>query len=108
MLLSKHCKARLLRPANTHRTFISKKLLRDVCCCTNSDREDAEFNSKAPPIRIGVFRASEFHPLLVDSVDAIQTQHAKKSSQITEKVELPSLDTGTRKMRTRRLKDTRA
>jgi hypothetical protein len=97
-----NCKPRLLRPVHAHRTFISKKHLRHVCCCTNLDREDAELNCKAPPI---IIDASGFHPLLVNSADAIQSQHAEKSSQITKKVEPPSLDTGTRKTRTRRLKD---
>ena len=64
----------------TLRSSISKKPLRDVHCCANSYREDAQSNSKEPPIAIGAFSASEFHCPVVDSVGAKQTQsqHAKK------------------------------
>ena len=62
----------------TLRSSISKKPLRDVHCCANSYREDAQSNSKAPPIAIGAFGASELHPLVVNSVGAKQSQHAKK------------------------------
>ena len=55
----KNCWPRFLRPACTLLTSISKKLLRDVRCCANSYREDAQSNCKAAPITIG---ASEFHP----------------------------------------------
>jgi hypothetical protein len=67
--------------------------LRDVCCCTNSDREleDTEDNCKAPPITIGAFGVSGFYPLLVNFVDAIPSQHAKKSSPITEMSEPSSI-----------------
>ena len=45
-------------------------------CCANSYREDAQSNCKAAPITIG---ASEFHPLVVNSIGTKQSQHAKKS-----------------------------
>ena len=65
-------------PASSKYTpyFHFQETFENVCCCTNSDKEDAESNSKAPPITIGAFYASGFYPLLVISVDAIQSQHA--------------------------------
>jgi hypothetical protein len=75
-----------------------KKILRDLHYCTNSYKEDAESNCKAPHTTVGAFDGSGFHPLVVNSVGAILSQHAKKSSPLTEKGELPiSEHRGTRR-----------
>ena len=96
----KDCQPRLLRPACRLRTFIPREFLRDVRCCTNSYRKDVEPNCKAPP----AFGASGFHPLVVNSVAAILSQHAKNSSPLTEKIFPPSLDTGKHEKRRRGLR----
>jgi len=49
--------------------------------------EDVESNSKAPPITIGGFGASGLHPLIMNSVGAIQSQHSKQPSLDTEEQE---------------------
>jgi hypothetical protein len=56
---------------------------------------------------VSAFGGSGFLPIVVNSVGAIQSQHAKKSDPLTEKGELPiSGHRGTRKTkRRRRLKD---
>ena len=50
-------------------------------------RTHTESNCKAPSITIGAFRASEFHPHVVNSVGIIQSHHSKKSSPVTKKGE---------------------
>ena len=48
---------------------------------------------RSPTIKHRPWPSTQSHPLVVDSVDAIQSQHAKKLSPIAEKGEPPSLGT---------------
>ena len=85
-LYLENCKPRLLHPASTLQTFIPRKFLRDLRCCSNSYREMQSVHRKAPHITVG---ASRFHPLIVNPVGAIQNQHAREWSPPTKEGKWP-------------------
>ncbi|EDR03585.1 uncharacterized protein LACBIDRAFT_331379 [Laccaria bicolor S238N-H82] len=58
----KDCQPRLLHPACTSRTFISRKFLKDVRWCTNSGK----MRGAVKYLALGAFGASRFHPLVVN------------------------------------------
>ena len=86
-------KRRLLRPASTFRTFISRELFRDLRCCTNSYGKmrvsSTDASGRAAPIIIGAFGLSGLHPLVVNPEGARESQHATKSSLPTKGGKLP-------------------
>ncbi|EDR03586.1 uncharacterized protein LACBIDRAFT_331380 [Laccaria bicolor S238N-H82] len=61
----KDCQPRLLHPACTSRTFISRKFLKDVRWCTNSGK----MRGAVKYLALGAFGASRFHPLVVNFCD---------------------------------------